>query len=233
MPRLNREPVIAGIDEAGRGSVIGPLVVAGVSLKKSKLDLLADLGLKSSKMLSRKTRANLFGQIIDSVDSICVLILSTNDIDSSVFLRGLNKLEAEAMAEVINNIQPDNVYVDCCDVNPIRYKNYLKKYINYKYCKLYSFHHADELHIVVSAASIIAKIVRDAQIYEIRKSHCNIGSGYPSDKLTMRFIRNYIRRSGDTPTFVRKSWKPVKIMLNESIEKQQRVIHVAGEIIDI
>ena len=212
-----RDNLIAGVDEAGRGSVIGPLVVAGIGIMESKLPRLSALGLKDSKSLSRATRRLLFSKIVGIADYICVCMLSTREIDESVQIKGLNKLEAEAMAAVINEMQPDNVYVDCCDIKPLRYASILEKYIvcGHAY-KLYSLHHADSLVGVVSAASIVAKVIRDNQIYEIRRSFNDIGSGYPSDKWTINFIKNWILKFGEPPEFVRKSWKPVKLILMES-----------------
>ena len=214
MNRSGQSKVIAGVDEAGRGSVIGPLVVAGIGIKESKLSVFRKLCLRDSKTLSRKSRSSLFTRIIGIADYVCVCILTTNGIDESVGLRGLNKLEAEAMAAVINDIQPDNVYVDCCDVNPLRYKLLLETYIAFsrKY-RLYSLHHADSINVVVSAASIVAKVIRDTEIYEIRKSYKDIGSGYPSDRLTMKFIKDWVSRFGEPPNFVRKSWRPVRLIL--------------------
>ncbi|HEY7570855.1 MAG TPA: ribonuclease HII [Nitrososphaeraceae archaeon] len=216
-----RNNLIAGIDEAGRGSVVGPLVVAGVGIMESKLSRLSAFGLKDSKCLTRATRRLLFSKIIGIADYIGVCMISTREIDESVQINGLNKLEAEAMAAVINDMQPDNVYVDCCDVKPLRYASILETLI---VCgrgyKLYSFHHADSLVGVVSAASIIAKVIRDNQIFEIKKSFNDIGSGYPSDKSTISFIRNWILKFGEAPAFVRKSWKPVKLILMESSRAQ-------------
>src|SRR2546428_805167 len=104
------------------------------------------------------------------------------------------------MAAVINNIGADEVYVDCCDVNPIRYNDYIGQYLK---CspKLHSMHHADVINVVVSAASIIAKITRDEEIQHIRSKYRTIGSGYPSDDRTMRFIRRYVAKNGYAPEF--------------------------------
>jgi ribonuclease HII len=76
-------------------------------------------------------------------------------------------------------------------------------------------HHADSLNIVVSAASIVAKITRDEEIEKIRKTHCNIGSGYPCDDKTMGFIRDWVSKYKRAPNFARKSWRPLKLMLEE------------------
>jgi ribonuclease HII len=81
--------------------------------------------------------------------------------------------------------------------------------------KIISSHHADRKYPVVSAASIIAKVNRDRAIEKLRKNH-DLGSGYPSDSKTMNFIKEWISQNGDLPVFVRKSWKPVKILLGKS-----------------
>src|SRR3712207_9237761 len=72
---------------------------------------------------------------------------------TTLFRSGLNRLEAKAMASVINNIGADEVYVDCCDINPQRYREYMECHLTCK-PKLYSLHHADVINMVVSAASI-------------------------------------------------------------------------------
>lgn len=211
--------LIGGVDEAGRGSIIGPLVVAGISIRKSKISKLRQIGVKDSKMLSPKSRANLFNLVMDMADSLCINIISCAMVDYSVFLNRLNKLEAETMASVINSIQADKVYIDSCDVNPCRFRDYIESRLllssSSSKPKLYSMHHADSLNVVVSAASIVAKIVRDKQIQEIRNTHHNIGSGYPSDWKTMLFIREWVSKYKCAPHFARKSWSPLKKMLEE------------------
>jgi ribonuclease HII len=215
--------LIGGVDEAGRGSIIGPLVVAGISIRKSKISKLHQIGVKDSKMLAPKARANLFNLIMDMADSLCINIINCTIVDNNVFLNRLNKLEAETMASVINSIQADKVYIDSCDVNPCRFRDYIESHLLLSSSssspsskpKLYSMHRADSLNVVVSAASIIAKIVRDKQIQEIRNTHHNIGSGYPSDWKTMLFIRGWVSKYKCAPHFARKSWSPLKKMLEE------------------
>ena len=215
--------LIGGVDEAGRGSIIGPLVIAGISIRKPKISILRQIGVKDSKMLTPKARANLFRLVMDMADSLCINIINCTIVDNNVFLNRLNKLEAETMASVISNIQADKVYIDSCDVNPCRFRNYIESLLllsstsssSSSKPKLYSMHHADSLNIVVSAASIVAKFVRDKQIQEIRNTHHNIGSGYPSDWKTMLFIRGWVSKYRCAPHFARKSWSPLKKMLEE------------------
>ncbi len=109
------------------------------------------MGIRDSKALSPKVRARLFGEIMKIIDSVCIHKIDPVEVDGSVLLRGLNRLEAKVMASVINTIGAEEVYVDCCDVNPQRYREYMECHLTCK-PKLYSMHHADVINMVVSAA---------------------------------------------------------------------------------
>ncbi|MGI0037093.1 MAG: ribonuclease HII [Nitrososphaera sp.] len=217
--RLKHAVLVGGVDEAGRGSIIGPLVVAGIGIRESKLPELRKMGVKDSKTLTPKARARLFGQIIKMVDSICVRKVAPEVVDGSVMFHGLNKLEARVMAGVIDSIKADEIYVDCCDVNPARFRESIDRQLSFRPRRLHSLHHADSLNVAVSAASIIAKITRDKEIQKIRSKYGpEIGSGYPSDAATMDFIRKWVARNGEAPGFARKSWKPMRQMLEQSAQ---------------
>lgn len=204
--------LVCGVDDAGRGSVLGPLVIAGVLIEREKIQELVKIGVKDSKLLSPNSREKLYKKIISIVDDYYVTRVSPSVIDASVSKNQLNDLEAQHMAKVISKLQPNSAYVDSCDVNPTRFGIKISKLAKIK--KIHSSHHADRRFPVVSAASIIAKVNRDRAIEKLRIND-NVGSGYPSDKKTMDFIRQYLKLHGTTPKFVRKSWKPVKIMLNQ------------------
>ena len=207
------------MDEAGRGSIIGPLVVAGIAVRESKLAKLKLMGVRDSKTLTPKARAKLFGEIIKVVDSICVRKVQPGEVDGNVMFHGLNRLEAKVMAGVIDSIGADEVYVDCCDVNPARYRDTISKQLTCEPKRIHSLHHADSLNVAVAAASIIAKITRDQEIQEIRNRYGpEIGSGYPSDATTMDFIKKWVARNGEAPEFARKSWKPLRIILEQSAQ---------------
>ena len=204
--------IICGVDDAGRGSVLGPLVIAGISIERTKIKLLSEIGVKDSKQLSPRVRDILYKKIIAIVDDYYVAKISPKIIDESVHKNQLNHLEAKYMAKVIAKLQPDSSYVDSCDVNPARFGKEISKLANSG--KIFSRHHADSRFVVVSAASIVAKVNRDREIEKLRKKY-NLGSGYPSDSKTMKFIKDWILEHNKTPKFVRKSWKPVKIMMNQ------------------
>jgi ribonuclease HII len=206
--------IIGGVDEAGRGSILGPLVVAGVSVRESKIAKLKEMGVRDSKLLTAQARTRLVDGIKSLADSYHIHPIDIVEIDSCVLLRGLNRLEAKAMAHVISHIKADEVYVDCCDTNPERYRQSIAAHLE-KSPTIHSLHHADRINIAVSAASILAKVERDSHIQKLRKKHRNIGSGYPSDEKTMLFIRNWVARKKCAPVFARKSWKPMKLLLEE------------------
>ena len=204
--------IVCGVDDAGRGSVLGPLVIAGVSIERTKIKHLSEIGVKDSKQLSPKMREALYKKIITIVDDHYVAKISPKIIDQSVHKNQLNHLEAKYMAKIIAKLQPDSSYVDSCDVNPARFGKEISKLANSG--RIFSRHHADSKFAVVSAASIVAKVNRDREIEKLRKKY-DLGSGYPSDSKTMQFIKDWILDHNKTPEFVRKSWKPVKIMMNQ------------------
>ncbi|MGQ0795238.1 MAG: ribonuclease HII [Nitrosopumilaceae archaeon] len=204
--------IICGVDDAGRGSVLGPLVIAGVSIERSKIKHLSSIGVRDSKQLSPSKRENLYKKIIYLVDDYYVARISPRLIDKSVRKNQLNNLEAQYMAKVISKLKPSSSYVDSCDVNPVRFGKKISKLAQSG--RIYSKHHADSKFVVVSAASIVAKVNRDKEIEKLRQKH-DLGSGYPSDSKTMQFVRNWITIHGTAPQFVRTSWKPVRLLLNK------------------
>lgn len=213
--------LIGGVDEAGRGSILGPLVVAGVSVRESKIAKLKQMGVRDSKKLTPRARERLYGEIVSLADHHHIHTIKSTEVDSHVLERGLNRLEAKAMAHVIGRIKVDEVYVDCCDTNPERYRERIACHLK-SAPTIHSLHHADRINIVVSAASILAKVERDFAIQKLRKKHRNIGSGYPSDEKTMLFIRNWVERKKCAPVFARKSWKPMRLLL-EGLEQRTPV----------
>ena len=205
--------LVCGVDDAGRGSVLGPLVIAGISIEQKNIKQLVKIGVKDSKQLSPQLREKLYEQILSLVEGYHVEKIHPKTIDKSVSKNLLNQLEANYMAKVIKKLQANSSYVDSCDVNPKRFGLYISNLA--KTGKIISSHHADRKYPVVSAASIIAKVNRDREIEKLRKNHA-LGSGYPSDPKTMKFIKEWVSQNGDVPIFVRKSWKPVKILLGVS-----------------
>ncbi|MDW0172958.1 MAG: ribonuclease HII [Nitrososphaeraceae archaeon] len=208
---------ICGVDEAGRGSLIGPIIVAGISVSKKSLSEMVEIGIKDSKLLTPNKRQILFGDVIGLAESICICRIGIEDIDFHVSKNHLNLLEAEAMAITIGNMDSYKTYVDSCDVNPSRYKRTINSFLKRNNTKLISMHHADRLNVVVSGASIIAKVIRDSEISKIRLKYGDLGSGYPSDKKTIKFVQEWFEQNREIPPFARKSWKPAQLILSRTV----------------
>jgi ribonuclease HII len=209
---------VCGVDDAGRGPVIGPLVVAGIRIEEEKLDRLKSLGVKDSKKLSPEARLKLSIEIPEFVDEYHIVELEAAHLDRVVnhspkFQR-LNLLEARAMAQVIEKLKPHLVYVDASDTRPERFKNNILENLSFK-PKVVSEHHADEKYPSVSAASILAKVRRDSRIDELRKEYGEIGSGYAHDPITVRFLSEYYLTNQDFPPIVRRSWKTLRNIVRE------------------
>jgi len=213
---------IAGVDDAGRGAVLGPLVIAGVCVREDKLEQLIKIGVRDSKLLSPYKRANLYHQIMNIADSVSVLKLKPEQIDDYVLKRKkyekLNYLEAISMAKVIESLDAEIVYVDASDVNPERFKKDILETLKRK-VEIISIHHADRIYPIVSAASIIAKVTRDRELSDLSQKFGNIGSGYPADDRTIKFLEQWVKKYGDMPPFARRSWKTVKRLLNSKLDE--------------
>ncbi len=204
---------VCGVDDAGRGPVIGPLVIAGIVIEEGKIDDLRRLGVKDSKMLLPSVRTRLSKKIPGVIDDYHVVDLPAHELDRIVnrapkFQR-LNLLEAKAMAQVIEKLKPDIAYVDSSDTRPERFKNNISDCLSFA-PRIVSEHKADINYPVVSAASIMAKVHRDGRIEEIKKEYGEIGSGYAHDPATAKFLRDYYSEHGDFPPIVRRSWKTLR-----------------------
>ncbi len=208
--------IIAGVDEAGRGSVIGPLVVCAVAINATKISRLKEIGVRDSKLLSATARDRLYDKIINIVDDYAICVAEPKVIDSYVNRNALNMLEAKMFAEVIAGVKPSLAYIDACDINPTRFTKVIASSLSsyqLDYTTMLSASHkADKRNIIVGAASIIAKVTRDKAIERLKRIHGDFGSGYPSDTKTIRFI-NYMLSKGIILECIRYSWKPVKNIL--------------------
>ena len=204
---------ICGVDDAGRGSMIGPMVIAGISIEKKNIPKLRKLGVRDSKKLSPKKRELLYKEIIKLVDDYHVIRIPPKTIDKYVFEHNLNHLEAKKMAAVITHLKSEISYVDSCDVNATRFGREISDLSNKS--KVRSYHYADSRFVVVSAASIIAKVSRDRSIARLNKNY-QFGSGYPSDKKSVNFVKKLVSAKKPLPSSVRKSWKPVQKILGLS-----------------
>lgn len=211
---------IAGVDEAGRGPVLGPIVIAGVLMREEDIPELVKLGVKDSKMLQPQKRETLADEILKLAVKVEMRVVAPKEIDNAK-ADGvkLNRLEARCFAEIINQLQPDVAYVDAADINPERFAHMIREKLEVD-TKLISQHKADCEFPIVGAASILAKVERDRRIDELKRFG-NVGSGYCHDPKTISFLREWVEEYGKLPSFVRHSWITAKRILEE---KKQAVL---------
>ena len=219
--------LVAGVDDAGRGCVIGPLIIAGVLMKEENIQKLVQLGVKDSKRLSPRKRETLAVEIKRIALKHSVIKLPPKDIDEVVQtgrkLHKLNRLEAQAMAKIVELLKPDIAYVDASDVLEERFRQHISELLSFE-VKIVSKHKADRKYPIVSAASIIAKVERDKEIVELKEKYGDFGCGYPTDPKTISFLQQCLKKFEKYPDCVRKSWKPAKRVKSEKDSHQTKLI---------
>jgi ribonuclease HII len=200
--------MICGVDEAGKGPVMGPMVVAAVSVENAKL--IENLGFKDSKLLSSQRRLELFNLIKQNY-SYEIEIINVEKIDEYRMKNQLNLLNRKAFEKVISRLNPKVAYVDAADVNEERFGREIKVNLtNPNDTDVISMHKADSMIPVVAAASIIAKQTRELEIKKLKKEIGDFGSGYPSDERTIKFLKSYFHDNSRWPPGTRKSWKTIE-----------------------
>jgi len=204
---------ISGIDEAGKGPVLGPMVAAGVAVED--LSLLSGMGINDSKKLTAKRREELYSEITSHF-RYAVVIRSPEEIDNRAGT--MNEFTVACHAEVLRELHPDVVYLDACDVNANRFGANVVAASGIE-TNVISEHKADAKFEVVGAASIVAKVTRDRLIEELKEEFGDIGSGYPSDPVTIAFLMEYIQKNGKVPSCARKSWQTVTDIIGKSAQK--------------
>ena len=213
---------VCGVDEAGRGAVIGPLVLAGVSLFEKDASRLKKLGVRDSKELTPKQRERIAKRIEKVAKDIVVVKVGPCKIDN--YSRqgvNLNRVEAMKMAMVIDCLNADKTFVDGPEINLEKFKRILSKMLKFE-TDLVVEHKADRNYLVVSAASIIAKVERDREMEELRKKFGVEGTGYPSDERTIEWMKEYLKKHKKFPDegLVRHTWITTKDLLGEHRQRK-------------
>ncbi|MBS3122110.1 ribonuclease HII [Candidatus Woesearchaeota archaeon] len=233
--------LIIGIDEAGRGPVIGPMVMVGVLMDDVDEVMLKSLGVKDSKQLTQPQREKLYDSIRTIVKDFKVEIIHPVEIDKAVLSKStnLNWLEAEHIIKLISELNnsselnkslgvkksesnPKIAYIDCPSPNIKAYTEFLANGLakNKVKIKLIVTHKADEKYISVSAASIIAKVIREHEVKRLKeKHHVDFGSGYPSDPKTQEFLKKNYNNPKYKDIF-RESWSCYKILVEAKQQKR-------------
>ena len=210
-----------GVDEAGRGPVLGPLVVGAVAVPAVDIQLLIDYGVKDSKHLSHSKRREIARWFHDTARQrqwhSFVHVCQPERIDHAVDSTGLNLLEVELFAEALNEIrtkmaEPVSIMNDACDVNEQRFSDRIAARLSgwpWKESSMKSEHKADTNHVIVGMASILAKVKRDEAIHSLEEDlNATLGSGYPSDPKTKAAIDGLLEGEFPHPS-LRWSWKTI------------------------
>ena len=210
--------MICGVDEAGRGPVIGPLAIAGVTFEND-LELIEN-NVRDSKKITPKRREILSKRIKEFAVNYEITLISASDIDHMRKVMTLNEIEVNAFSKIIEKLKPDICYVDAADVNDERFGKNILSRLSFK-TEIISKHKADDIYPVVGAASILAKTRRDEEVQMIareleKKLDMPLGSGYPADPVTQKFLRKWVKTFGKLPPHTRHSWKTAQNLLKES-----------------
>jgi ribonuclease HII len=214
--------MICGTDEAGRGPCFGPLVVAGVLVENDSE--LVRIGACDSKQLTPKKRETLAPMIKKIAQRYETIILPAEDIDDLRKTMTLNELEVFVFSKIIEKLKPEVCYVDAADVNEGRFGRDILSHLTFK-PQMISKHKADEHYPVVGAASILAKVTRDEQVRKIAqelepKLNLPLGSGYPADPVTKKFLVTWVAQFGSLPPHVRQSWDTCKKLMQQQKTKR-------------
>ncbi len=204
---------IAGLDEAGRGSLLGPLAVAIVVVRAEDQASLRAAGAKDSKLLPPRSRERVARAVMRIADWR-VLLIPPWAVDRSTRARGgnLNRLEAAAFAKLISAANPDIAIVDSPDPVAERFGSLVEGMAAGMGARtrVLARHHADLLYPVVGAASVVAKVHRDRAIAAYRARYGDLGSGYPHDGRTLRFLLSWTTRWRDYPYIARREWATLR-----------------------
>jgi len=207
--RATADRRIVGLDEAGRGSTVGPLVVGAFSIAEGSLGELPRLGVRDSKKLSPARRSEICAAL-PSLGACRSIALSPRTIDRYVEREGLNELELATFARLVRGLAPDVAIVDACDPDAARFGRRLSALVGGG-IEVVARHRADDEFPVVGAASIVAKVRRDRALDGLRRRLGDaLGSGYPSDPRTRAFVEATVRDGATRPEWLRLSWAPVQ-----------------------
>jgi ribonuclease HII len=209
--------VQAGIDEAGRGPVLGPLVVAGVAVRDPAV--LAEMGCCDGKRLSPTKREAIDRMLRSHPDvRIEVRAIAPEVLDAERKAGTLNDIEVDRFRDVARALHPHVLYVDAADSDAARFGRAVAEGLPPD-IEVVSEHKADDTHPVVGAASIVAKVARDAAYAELARRleprlQMQLGSDY-GDPVTGLFLRAWLAKFGDLPEGTRRSWAPVRDLFSE------------------
>jgi len=209
---------VLGIDEAGRGPVLGSMFIGGFLIEENKTNKLEEIGAKDSKKLSDKKRESIREKLND-LGSIFLEEFTASSIDDMMDVMSINDIELKGFADVIDRAEPDKVIMDLPEPDAEKFIGKIKDLMDTDHHEVdfIAEHGADDKYPVVSAASIIAKSARESHVENLHSKYgYDFASGYPHDKPTITFIEKYIEQEGELPPETRKSWSTAQRLMSQS-----------------
>ncbi len=209
---------ICGIDEAGRGAVLGSMFIGGVLVREEDMDDLAALGLKDSKDLSDRQREDFVPQIEEVAAATTVTEVTATQIDEMREIMSLNVIELKAFAQIIAEFEPEKAIIDLPEPDGERFGNKIRAELpEGQDLDIVAEHKADENYPIVSAASILAKSAREHHTADLKETYgVDFRTGYPHDADTIDFLKDYLAEHGELPPETRMSWSTAQRIIAES-----------------
>ena len=202
--------LIVGIDEAGRGPVVGNMFIVCLGVSEDYLSELIELGVKDSKKLSPKKRYALAPKISRLAKVIIIESVKPEYIDKHNINMILAQFVIKSLETILTaRLRIKHVYIDA--VSGRKFRDAIAKYLltrNYD-IPVSIEPKADERYPIVAAASIIAKYLRDSHVRKLHEVYGDFGSGYPSDPKTIEWLSKYSNKS-ELPPIIRRSWSTLK-----------------------
>lgn len=180
--------------------------MCGYLIDEEKVDKLRKLGAKDSKLLTAAKRTKLAPRLKRLADDFVIFSIPASEIDRLRTVTNLNRLEIARMQHIINLLKPDKAIIDSPEVNTKNFSKKVMAKVRNKEMQIVAENFADKNYVEVGAASILAKVERDTAIKKLHTEHGFFGSGYATDEITINFLKAWIKRNKEFPSFVRKSW---------------------------
>jgi len=211
---------LLGIDEAGKGPVIGPLVICGCLIEEEREDELKKIGVKDSKLLFPKKREKLFPKIKEICSEFLAVEITPRQLNAEMDILNLNQIELARVAKIVNHFSDRNpkIFIDSFEANTDKFTEKLREILKNKNLEIISENRADRKYPVVSAASIIAKVTRDGKIKELHKTYGDFGSGYPADPKTISFLQKLDEKEFEG--IVRTKWSTAQRIIERRKQKK-------------
>ena len=213
--------LLLGIDEAAKGPVIGPLIIAGCLVDEKDEEKLKALGVRDSKELTPRQRENLFSKITAVCKDYYIAGISSKQLNAEMGIINLNQIELARVAKVVNHFKDEKpkLIIDSFEANTVKFAEKLRKLLDNKDMEIVSENRADKNFPIVGAASIIAKVTRDCEIKKLHEKYGDFGSGYPADPRTINFLNKLDEK--EFPEIVRMKWSTCERILEDRRHKQK------------